>query len=98
MIKRLQQKWKVSGWQLCCILLVFAITGTLTAWLSKTITGWMGMTDDTFWLWKLLVRLAVLLFGYQAIILCTAFLFGQFAFFWQYEKKILRWVKKSFKL
>jgi len=95
MLKHLQQKWKVSGSQLCIILLVFAITGTLTAWISRTITAWLGMTPETFWAWKLLVRLAVLVFGYQAILLSTAFLFGQFAFFWQFEKKILRKIFKN---
>ena len=92
MFTRLQQKWKVTGWQLCVILVVFAITGTLTAWVSKTITAWLGMDAGTFWLWKLLVRIAVLIFGYQAILLLTAFVFGQFAFFLEYEKKILRWL------
>ena len=92
MFNRLQQKWKVSGWQFARIFTVFAITGTLTAWLSRSITGWLGMDSDTWWLWKLLLRLAVLLFGYQAILLAVAFVLGEFAFFWQYEKKILRWL------
>ena len=90
MFNRLQTKWKVSGGQLFLILCVFAITGFTTAYISKTITGWLGMDTTTFWLWKLLVRLAVLIFGYQVIILIVAFLFGQFSFFWKYEQKILR--------
>ena len=91
MFTRLQQKWKVNGWQFGRIMIVFAITGTLTAWISKTITGWLGLGPASFWLWKLLLRLGVLVFGYQAILLCIAFLLGEFAFFWQYEIKILRW-------
>ena len=94
MFKRLQEKWKVNGWQLFCILCVFAITGTTTAYLSKIITSWLGMNADTLWVWKLLVRLVVLIFGYQFIILIVALLFGQFHFFWNYEKKILRWLRK----
>jgi hypothetical protein len=96
MFKRLQSKWKVNGWQLFLILCVFAITGTTTAWLSKTITGWLGMDASTYWLWKLLVRLAVLIFGYQVIILAVAFCFGQFRFFWDYEKRIIRRIAKIF--
>ena len=91
MFTRLRQKWKVNGWQLCRILIVFAVTGTLTAWLSKTITGLLGMGATTYWLWKLLLRMGVLIVGYQAILLCVAFLLGEFAFFWQYERKLLRW-------
>ena len=94
MIKRLQEKWKVNGWQLFCILCVFAITGITTAYLSKIITSRLGMGNDTLWIWKLLVRLVVLVFGYQFIILIVAFFFGQFHFFWNYEKKILRWLRK----
>ncbi|MFT3937184.1 MAG: hypothetical protein QM726_26465 [Chitinophagaceae bacterium] len=94
MLKRLQQKWNVGGWQFLCILLVFAVTGTLTAWLSKTIPGWLGMDADTSWWWRFLLRLIILVFGYQVVLLCTAFLFGQFAFFWQYEKKLLGWFRK----
>jgi hypothetical protein len=93
MFERLQQKWKVSGWQFARIMIVFAITGTATAWLSRVITGWLGMGPATFWLWKLLLRLGVLVFGYQAILLCVAFLLGEFAFFWQYERKLLAWLR-----
>ncbi|MBC7905056.1 MAG: diacylglyceryl transferase, partial [Gemmatimonadaceae bacterium] len=65
MLKRLQDKWKVSGWQFFLILCVFAITGTATAWISRAITAWAGMGTDTPWGWKLLLRLSVLIFGYQ---------------------------------
>ncbi len=90
MLKRLQKKWRVSTSQFILILCVFAITGTTTAWVSKAITSWVGFTDETFWLWKVLLRLSILIFGYQAILLPVAFLFGQFPFFWKYEKKILK--------
>ncbi|MBX3239671.1 MAG: hypothetical protein KIT80_20475 [Chitinophagaceae bacterium] len=90
MFKKLQQKWNVTGWQLFIILCVFAITGTTTAWLTRLVTGWAGFTDETFWLWKFLLRLGMLLIGYQLILLTVAFIFGQFAFFWKFEKKMLR--------
>ncbi|MFT3748234.1 MAG: phosphoribosylglycinamide formyltransferase [Agriterribacter sp.] len=92
MLKKLQQKWNVSGRQFFIILCVFAITGTTTAWLTRVITGWVGFTAETFWLWKLLLRLAMLIIGYQVILLTIAFIFGQFPFFWQYEKKMLKWL------
>jgi len=97
MLERLKAKWKVNGPQLFLILCTFAVTGTLTAWISRSITSWIGFNDDTFWLWKTLVRLSVLIFGYQFIILVVSFFFGQFPFFWNYEKKIIRWMfgKKS---
>jgi len=100
MFDRLKTKWKVNGTQLFLILCTFAVTGTLTAFISRSITSWVGFDEETFWLWKALLRIVVLLFGYQVIILFVSFFFGQFPFFWNYEKKILRWMfgrKPSFK-
>jgi energy-coupling factor transporter transmembrane protein EcfT len=92
MFEKLKAKWKVNGTQLFLILCTFAVTGTLTAWISRSITSWIGFTDQTHWGWKLLVRLIILIFGYQVIILIVSVFFGQFRFFWNYEKKILRWL------
>lgn len=72
------------------MLCMFAITGTATAYVSKAITEWAGFTEATHWVWRLLLRLGVLIFGYQAILLTVAFLFGQFPFFWRFERKLLQ--------
>lgn len=90
MLNKLQQKWNVSSVQLLLILCTFAVTGTSTAVISRYITGWVGFDEYTFWLWKLLLRIFMLVFGYQVILMIVAFFFGQFPFFWNYEKKILR--------
>lgn len=90
MFNKLQQKWNVSSGQLFLILCTFAVTGTTTAYISRVATSWVGFDETTFWAWKLLLRLSILIFGYQIIILMVSFLFGQFRFFWNYEKKILR--------
>jgi formyltetrahydrofolate-dependent phosphoribosylglycinamide formyltransferase len=88
MFKKLQQKWKVNGTDLALILCTFAVTGTLTAWISKQITSWLEVSKYSAGWWAL--KIGVLLFGYQIIILIIGFCFGQFRFFWNYEKKILR--------
>jgi hypothetical protein len=88
MFKRLQEKWKVGPKQFALILCVFAITGSLTAWISRQITGWLQIEKGDGWYWP--TKLFVLFFGYQIIILLVAIPFGQFQFFWNYEKKILR--------
>jgi len=89
MFNKLQQKWKVGGIQLFLILCTFAVTGSLTAFISERITNWVGFDENTLFAWKILLRLSILIFGYQFIILAVSFLFGQFRFFWNYEKKIL---------
>ncbi|MEO5646796.1 MAG: DUF6787 family protein [Chitinophagaceae bacterium] len=88
MFKWLRRHWKVNNRDLFLILCTFAITGTLTAYISRQITGWLDMEKYTFYWWAL--KVFVLVFGYQFIILIVGFCFGQFNFFWQYEKKILR--------
>jgi O-antigen ligase len=90
MLKRLKEKWGVGPWQLFFILWVFAITGTTTAWITGKITGWAGFDEHTPWGWRLLLRLGMLLLGYQLILLTVAFLLGQFPFFWRFEKKLLQ--------
>ncbi len=90
MFNKLQQKWNVSSIQLFLILCTFAVTGTTTAYVSRVATTWVGFDETTYWLWKLALRLSILIFGYQIIILIVSFFFGQFRFFWNYEKKILR--------
>lgn len=91
MFQRLKQKWKVSGTQLFLILCVFAVTGTTTAWLTRQVTIWLQLTNSSFWYWA--IKIGILLFGYQILILLFSIPFGQFNFFWKYEKKILQRMK-----
>lgn len=90
MFSSLKKRWKVGTKEAALILCVFAITGFTTAWLSRSVTVWAGFDGDTQWWAKLLLRLAVLVFGYQAVLLLVAFLLGQFSFFWKFEKKLLQ--------
>jgi hypothetical protein len=93
MFERLKRKWKVeSNLQFLLILCTFAVTGSLTAWISKEVTAWVGFDAGTYWLWPILLRASILVFGYQVIILAVSVVFGQFPFFWAYERKILRWM------
>ena len=88
MFKKLQQHWGTGGWRFFFILCTFAITGTFTAWVSRQITLWLDVTRLTVAWW--LLKIGVLFIGYQLFILFFGFCLGQFSFFWNYEKKILR--------
>jgi hypothetical protein len=90
MLSSLKKRWKVGTKELTLILCVFAITGFTTAVLSRSATAWVGFDGSTHWSAKLLLRLAVLIFGYQVVLLLVAFLLGQFAFFWKFEKRLLQ--------
>ena len=86
----MRKKWEVSARQFWILFIVFGLTGTTTAILTRYITAWLGMDTASFWLWKLLLRIGILVFGYQAILLGYGALLGQWAFFWKYEKKLLQ--------
>jgi hypothetical protein len=88
MLHKLKAHWKVGNWQLFLILCVFATTGSLTAYISRMITQWLDIEKYSLMFW--LLKVGVLFFGYQVLILLIAIPFGQFPFFWNYEKKILR--------
>lgn len=90
MFERLKKKWKVSNLDLILIICVFGVTGTSTAIISRYITEWVGLTADSPLWQRAALRGGMLIFGYQIIILIVSVPFGQFKFFWNYEKKILQ--------
>jgi formyltetrahydrofolate-dependent phosphoribosylglycinamide formyltransferase len=90
MFQRLQQKWGINGTQFWVIFVVFGLTGITTAFITRYVTNWMGLSAESFWLWKVLVRIIMLLFGYQVLLLSYGALLGQWSFFWKYEKRLLQ--------
>ena len=90
-MKEFKKRWEIeSNIQLTIIFIVFAITGSASAWLSKPICLWLGITKEDFGLWFTPVRLLLIFPLYQVLLVLIGFLFGQFKFFWAFEKKILR--------
>lgn len=90
MFKKLQHKWGVSNRQFRVLFLAFALTGTTTAILTRYVTAWFGVDAGDPLYVRLLLRLAMLLVGYQVILLFFGALLGEWAFFWKYEKILLQ--------
>ena len=89
--QKLKLKWNIqSNFQLFIILLVFAITGSSSLFVAKPILGYLNITGETLnpWIYKPL-RLILIFPIYQVLILIFGAIFGQFEFFWNFEKKIL---------
>jgi len=86
-VKKLQERWQVKGaWQVFLILLVFACTGFTVLFIKRPLFAYwfpdghvpMGF-NLAYW---------ILIFPiYNAILLLYGFLFGQFDFFWRFEKR-----------
>ena len=96
-MKRLKEKWGItSNFQFIIILIVFSVTGSLAVWVAKPILELVGLDKSAvspcvFWP----IRIAIIFPIYQVMILVIGALFGQFKFFWVFEKKML--VRLGFK-
>ncbi|MEN8789611.1 MAG: DUF6787 family protein [Flavobacteriaceae bacterium] len=94
---RLKQRWGIdSNFQLLIILIVFSVTGSAAVYVAKPFLIWIGMSKASFpeawwgqWLYWLL-RILIIFPIYQVLLLVFGWLFGQFRFFWNFEKKMLR--------
>jgi hypothetical protein len=90
-MNKLKKRWGIkTNFQLTIIFIVFAITGSASAWLSKPFCLWLGITDDYLGLWFTPVRLLLIFPIYQILLVAIGFIFGQFKFFWNFEKKMLK--------
>ncbi len=93
-----KERWNIiSNWQMLIILVVFAITGSTSAYLAKPILAFIGITKESSSGWLYYPLYIILIFPvYQVLLVTFGFLFGQFSFFWAFEKKMLRSMKLGF--
>ena len=95
-MEKLKQRWGItSDLQLIVIFFVFAITGSSSVYVAKPFLELIGMNrasfPDVWWggtfYWTL--RLLLIFPFYQILLVIFGWLFGQFKFFWGFEKKML---------
>ena len=90
-MNKLKQRWGIdSNFQLTIIFIVFAITGSASAWLSKPFCFWLGITKEDLGYLFTPIRLILIFPIYQVLLVLIGFLFGQYKFFWAFEKKMLK--------
>lgn len=95
----LKKRWGIeSNFQLIIIFIVFAITGSASAWLSEPFCFWLGITGKNLGYWYTPIRLLMIFPIYQILLVLIGAMFGQFNFFWAFEKKMLRGLKLGFLL
>ncbi|MFD0962513.1 DUF6787 family protein [Pseudofulvibacter geojedonensis] len=89
---KLASKWNVTyRWELIAIFLVFAITGSTAAKISGPILEALDlkeMISNSFLFWT--IRILLIFPIYQVMLVLVGWLFGQFDFFWAFEKKMLK--------
>jgi hypothetical protein len=92
-MKKLKQKWGLtSNWQVLAIILVFSINGSFATWVAKPVTEFFGLSSETTKPYILYLTLRILLIFpiYQITLPLVGWMFGQFKFFWNMEKKMLQ--------
>ncbi len=90
-MKRFKSKWGItSNFQLIIILIVFAITGSIAVWIAEPLLYFIGLEKTTLSPWIFWpIRISIIFPIYQVLIVIIGALFGQFEFFWNFEKKML---------
>lgn len=90
--EKLKKRWNIdSDFQVVMILIVFSITGSLSAWVSKPFVELLGLHEQMMPLWLFwIVRLILILPFYNVILIIVGTIFGQFKFFWEFEKKMFK--------
>jgi len=92
-LKKLKNRWGVSSGEVVIILIVFACTGFTVMFLKEPLLDLMVAEGErTFW-FSLAYYLFILPI-YNLILLFYGFIFGQFRFFWNFEKRMLSRFKK----
>tara|TARA_S200000501_G_scaffold69175_1_gene61107 strand:+ start:513 stop:806 length:294 start_codon:yes stop_codon:yes gene_type:complete len=90
-MEKLKKRWGISSnFQIIKIFIVFGITGSTAAWISDPICDTFGITTENlnvFLYW--ILRIILITVVYKFILVFVAFIFGEFAFFWNFIKKFL---------
>lgn len=89
-IKRLKEKWGIeNNLQFLLINIVFAIAGSSIVYLRPLIFKILGISPDWPFLLKALLYILLVTPVYFTMLLITALVFGQFRFFWNFERRLL---------
>jgi ferrochelatase len=88
MFEKLKQRWGInSNFQIIIILIVFSVTGSAAVWVKKLVFQWIGIDSDTSLWIKIPMYVLTILPSYQLLLLVIGTLFGQFNFFYNFQKK-----------
>ena len=89
--EKIKKRFNVkSNWQFLCIMVVFSITGFIAVLIVSPLLSLINLNKETtsaFIYWPL--RILIIFPAYQILLIIIGTLFGQFNFFWKFEKKML---------
>ncbi|MFP9097998.1 DUF6787 family protein [Flavobacterium sp. RHBU_24] len=97
-MEKLKKRWGLKyNYQLVVIFIVFAVTGSTSAYVSKPILAAMGITKNSLSPWAYYPLYILIIFpAYQVLLMFFGFISGQFKFFWAFEKRMLSMIGLGF--
>ncbi|MFN7839598.1 MAG: DUF6787 family protein [Bacteroidota bacterium] len=95
-LDKLQTRWKVGSlFQVMLILTVFACTGFTVLFLKRPLFAYL-FADGEIHLYASIVYYVLILPVYNVFLLMYGFVFGQFKFFWEFEKRFFSRIMSIF--
>lgn len=91
-MEKLKQRWGLtSNWQVLAIIIVFSVNGSFATIVAKPVTEFFGLSSETTepYILYLFLRILLIFPIYQITLPIVGWIFGQFKFFWNFEKKML---------
>src|SRR5690348_6923003 len=85
MFDRLQKKWKVNGWKVLIILIIFALGGSLTGFAGRRLMSFLEIEIAVL---KIIVYILLVTILWPLAVLIVSIPFGQFSFFRNYILRI----------
>jgi len=85
MFKRLQKKWKVKGWQVLIILIIFALGGSLTGYVGRRLMKVFEIEAIALYIIIYVLLISII---WPFAVLLVSIPFGQFSFFRNYILRI----------
>ena len=76
--------------KLLIVFIVFGITGSLTLYISDILFIYFDISKNEFGYFFIFIRILIIFPIYQLLLIIIGTLFGEFKYFWQFEKKFLR--------
>ncbi|TXK70925.1 DUF6787 family protein [Mesonia sp. HuA40] len=97
-MRKLKEHWGItSNFQLVIIFIVFGLTGSTAVYVAKPILDFLNLSRENFpdnFIWGgllyYILRILLIFPVYQVLLIVLGSLFGQFKFFWAFEKKMLK--------
>ncbi len=96
LMQRMRERYGVDTWGVIAILLTFTLTGLAIVRVTGPVLGLFVSDEAPRWL-KWTLKVVIIFPLYQVILLAIGSLLGQWRFFWEKEKLIMRLLSRPFR-